>query len=106
MTANGILLLKTLLLSSSQRNIYRYTTDKKKRTKIIWGYIGQVCIYAMLVGYAIAMCVGYGKLGMIDAAPVLCALIISALAFILTLFQTNGYLFNFKEYDKIGRAHV
>ncbi|MBQ6341873.1 MAG: hypothetical protein IJI41_01985 [Anaerolineaceae bacterium] len=101
MTANGILLLKTLLLSSSQRNIYRYTTDKKKRTKIIWGYIGQVCIYAMLVGYAIAMCVGYGKLGMIDAAPVLCALIISALAFILTLFQTNGYLFNFKEYDML-----
>lgn len=101
MTANGILLLKTLLLSTSQRNIYRHTTDKKKRTKIIWGYIGQACIYAMLVGYAIAMCVGYGKLGMIDAAPVLCALIISALAFIFTLFQTNGYLFNFKEYDML-----
>ena len=101
MTANSILLLKTLLLSTSQRNIYRHTTDKKKRTKIIWGYIGQACIYAMLVGYAIAMCVGYGKLGMIDAAPVLCALIISALAFIFTLFQTNGYLFNFKEYDML-----
>ena len=101
MTGSGILLLKTLLLSTSQRNIYRHTTDKKKRTKIIWGYIGQVCVYAMLVGYAIAMCIGYGELGMIGAAPVLCALIISALAFIFTLFQTNGYLFNFKEYDML-----
>lgn len=101
MTANGILLLKTLLLSTSQRNIYRHTADKNKRTKIIWGYIGQACIYAMLIGYSIAMCVGYGKLGMIGAAPVLCALIISALAFIFTLFQTNGYLFNFKEYDML-----
>ena len=101
MTANGILLLKTLLLSTSQRNIYRHTADKKKRTKIIWNYVGQVCIYAMLVGYSIAMCIGYGKLGIIDAAPVLCALIISALAFIFTLFQTNGYLFNFKEYDML-----
>ncbi|MBQ6517687.1 MAG: hypothetical protein IJI14_03150 [Anaerolineaceae bacterium] len=101
MTANCILLLKTLLLSTSQRNIYRHTTDKKKRTKIIWGYIGQTCIYAMLVGYSIAMCIGYGKLGMIDAAPVLCALIINALAFVFTLFKTNGYLFNFKEYDML-----
>lgn len=101
MTGSGILLLKTLLLSTSRRNIYRYTTDKKKCTKIIWGYIGQACLCAMLVGYSIAMCVGYGALGMIDAAPVLCALIISALAFVFTMFKTNGYLFNFKEYDML-----
>jgi ABC-2 type transport system permease protein len=38
---------------------------------------------------------------MIDAAPVMCALIISVLAFIFTLFKTNGYLFNFREYDML-----
>lgn len=101
MTANGILLLKTLLLSTSQQNIYRHTGDKKKRTKIIWSYIGKVFIYVMLMGYSAAMCVGYGELGMISAAPVLCALIISTLAFVFTLFKTNGYLFNFKEYDML-----
>lgn len=101
MLNNEILLLKTLLLSSSLRNIYRHCRDEKKRKKIIWSYVGMVILYAMLIGYSIAMCIGYGKFGIINAAPVLCALIISMLAFIFTLFKTNGYLFNFREYDML-----
>jgi ABC-2 type transport system permease protein len=31
----------------------------------------------------------------------MCAMIVSALGFILTLFRTNGYLFNFREYDML-----
>ena len=91
MKNNGILLLKTLLLSTSQRNIFRYSTDKKKRKRIVGNTIGLVILYAMLVGYGIIMCIGYGTIGIIDAAPVMCALVISALAFFFTFFKTNGY---------------
>ena len=98
---HNILLLKTLLLSTSARNIYRYTTDRKKRRRIVGGAVGVVCLYAMVMAYSIAMCMGYGSVGLIDAAPVLCALTVSALAFLFTFFKTNGYLFHFKEYDML-----
>ena len=95
------ILLKTLLMSTSSFNIYRHTTDKKKKGKIVGGFIGLLILYAMLMFYFIATCIGYGKFGLIDSAPVLCALSISAMAFIFTFFKTNGYLFNFKEYDML-----
>ena len=98
---NSILLLKTLLLSTSSRNIYRHTRDKKKKRKIIWNTIGVVLLYALLMAYCIAICVGYGTTGLIGAAPEMCALVISALAFMFTLFKTNGYLFHFREYDML-----
>lgn len=98
---NSIYLLKALLLSTSRRNIYRHSTDKKKRKRIVGNTVAAVFVYAMLIGYCIAMCVGYGTYGIIDAAPVMCALTISVLAFLFTFFKTNGYLFNFKEYDML-----
>ena len=101
MKTNNIILLKTLLLSTSQRNIYRYSKDKKKRRKIVAGIIGSVLLYAMLMAYSILICIGYGQFGLIKAAPVMCALVISALSFVFTFFKTNGYLFNFKEYDML-----
>ena len=101
MDSKSILLLKTLLLSTSPRNIYAHTTDKKKRRKIVFGYIGTAILYAMLVAYSLITCVGLGFAGTIDVAPALCALTISALSFVFTLFKTNGYLFNFKEYDML-----
>ena len=101
MKNKGILLLKTLLLSTSQRNIYRHTGDKKKKKKIVGNTIGSVLLYVMVMAYCIAMCIGYGVYGIIDAAPVMCALMIGLLAFIFTFLKTNGYLFNFKEYDML-----
>ena len=98
---NGIVLLKALLLSTSRWNIFRHTTDKKKRRRIVGNTVGVLCLYVMVMAYCIAMCMGYGRYGMIDAAPVLCALTISLLSFVFTLFKTNGYLFNFREYDML-----
>ncbi|MBR3561899.1 MAG: hypothetical protein IKN81_10320 [Oscillospiraceae bacterium] len=98
---HSILLLKTLLRSTSARNIYRYTTDRKKRRRIVGGTVGVVCLYAMVMAYSVAMCMGYGSAGLIDAAPALCALTVSALALLFTFLKTNGYLFNFKEYDML-----
>ena len=96
-----ILLLKTLLLSTSRLNFYRHSDDKKKRGRIVANAIGVSCLYLMLIGYSVTICIGYGSVGLIDAAPVMCALVISALAFLFTFFKTNGYLFNFREYDML-----
>ena len=101
MDSKSILLLKTLLLSTSPRNIYTHTTDKKKRRKIAFGYVGAAVLYAMLVAYSLITCIGLGSVGMIEAAPAICALATSALAFLSALFRTNGHLFNFKEYDML-----
>ena len=98
---NEILLLKTLLLSTSQRNIYKYCRDKKKRSKIIGNMVGTAVLYLLLMGYCVLTCVGYGLIGIIHTVPVMCALTISLLAFMFTLIKTNGYLFNFKEYDML-----
>ena len=98
---NSMILLKTLLLSTSQRNIYKHSTDKKKKRKIIAGYIGIAILYAMIMAYCIAVCIGYGEYGLIESAPVMCSLLISVLAFVFTIFKTNGYLFQFREYDML-----
>lgn len=98
---NNIILLKTLLLSTSQRNSFKYCKDKKKRGKIIGNTVGQAILFIMLMAYCIANCIGYGKFGMTDSIPALCATLISVLAFFFTFFKTNGYLFNFREYDML-----
>ena len=97
----SILLLKNLLLSTSQANIYRYTTDSKKKSRIVAGAVGMGILYLMLMAYCVGNCIGYGKLGIIEAVPVLCALTVSALAFVFTFLKSNGYLFAFKEYDML-----
>lgn len=98
---NSLVLLKTLLLSTSRVNVYRHSTEKKKRGRIVGNAVAVALLYAMLMAFCIAICIGYGKFGMINAAPVMCALTISLLAFVFTLFKTNGYLFNFREYDML-----
>ena len=98
---DSIVLLRTLRLSTSQLNIYKYSGDKKKKGKIIGNLIGVLILYAMIMALCIVMSIGYGRIGLGEAIPVLCALLISLMAFVLTLFKTNGYLFNFKEYDMI-----
>ncbi len=97
----NILLFKTLLLSTSSFNICRYTKDKKKKRKIVAAYVGLAFLYAMLIGYSLAMCIGFGQIGVIDAVPGICAMTVSVLSFILTMLRTNGYMFNFKEYDML-----
>ena len=101
MKNKNILLLRALLRSTSQRNIIRYTTDKKKRKKLIGNIIGKVVLYILLVGFTVFTCIGYGAFGIIDAAPEMCALVISVLSLVFTFFKSNGYLFNFKEYDML-----
>lgn len=95
------ILLKNMLLSTSQLNIFRTTKDGKKKSKIVGAWVGMTVIYLMIIVYSFLSCIGFGAIGLIDIAPMICAMTISGLAFIFTIFRTNGYLFNFKEYDMI-----
>ena len=95
------ILLNALLLSTSQRNILKYCKDKKKKSRIIGTTIGMALLYLMLVAYCIAQSIGFGYFGLTDSIPTMNALVISLISFFFTLFKTNGYLFNFKEYDML-----
>lgn len=101
MKSKNVLLLRILLKSTSQFNILRKTKDKKKRGRIIGNMIGFMIVFICLMAYCIITCVGYGKLGMIKAVPMMCATLISFISFLFTILKTNGYLFNFKEYDML-----
>ncbi len=101
MKKNNLVLLKALLLSTSRINCLRHSDDKKKKKKIIGGIIGAIVIYLMIMAYSVSICIGYAESGIISSAPKMCALLISILGFTFTLFKTNGYLFNFKEYDML-----
>ena len=99
--SNSIVLLKNLLRSTSQWNQYRHTRDRKKKGRIIGNFIGYSVLYLMLMAYCVSSCIGYGKIGIAEVIPILCAITISLMSFLLTLFKTNGYLYNFKEYDML-----
>lgn len=101
MKSNSFVLLRTLLMSTSQINILKHSKDKKKKGIIIGNFVGMSILYLFLMAYCIATCIGYSSLGMQDSIPVMCAIIISSIAFIFTIIKTNGYLFNFKEYDML-----
>lgn len=101
MKSKRLLLLKTMLLSTSRINKLKHCKDKKKRNQAIGTMVGMSVIYIMLVLLCTMMSAGYGRMGLCNAVPIVCAATISIVAFVFTLFKTNGYLINFKEYDMI-----
>jgi len=96
-----IVLLRALLQSTSQINTLKYTKDKKKRGKVIGGLIGASFLYLMMMAYCILACIGMGYAGQIASIPGICVITIALVSFVFTVFKTNGYLFNFKEYDML-----
>ena len=101
MKSNLGVLLKCQLLSTSSRNILKHTDDKKKRGKIIGGYVGAAVLYLMLLGFCVAISIGFGLVGLTEAIPQMCAVLVTIMEFFFTVLKTNGYLFGFKEYDMI-----
>ncbi len=101
MKSKNIILLKALLKSTSLWNIRKYTTDKKKKGRCIAGFVGRIVLFIMLCSYSFTGVIGLGMMGMADTIPGLYAISVSAIAFFFTVFKTNGYLFNFKEYDML-----
>ncbi len=95
------LLLKTFLLSTSMMNVLKYSRDKKRKKRAIGNYIGMTVFFLVLMGYCIAMCIGYADIGMGEAIPPICAMTVSAMAFFFTFLKAGSYLFEFREYDMI-----
>lgn len=96
-----MLLLKTLNRSTSSLNILKTSGDKKKKQKIIASYVGFGLIYILIVVYAVMSAYGYAQLGLVDKLPMLTALLLCTLAFLLTLFKAGSYLFGFREYEML-----
>lgn len=96
-----LVLLKTLFRASGNLNILKYSTDKKKRSTARLNIIGMIILYVVLLVYCVAVSIGFGEYGMTEAIPKTTVLTISIISFIFTLLKTNGYMFNFREYDTI-----
>lgn len=101
MNKDRFLLLKTLLLSTSQWNKMRYAKDKKVKNRAIGGLVGKTVILLMLASYSVLICMVLSQFGLAEEIPILCGWTISVMAFLFTLLKTNGYLFHFKEYDML-----
>ena len=96
-----MLLLKTLNRSTSSLNILKTSGDKKKKQKIIASYVGFGLVYILILVYAVMSAYGYAQMGLVDKLPILTALLMCTLAFILTLFKAGSYLFGFREYEML-----
>ncbi len=90
-----------MLKSTSLINRARYTKEKKVKNRAIGAMIGMFFLYAMMMGYFFASCIGLGVMGLQETIPEMCAISVSAVAFLFSVFKVNGYLFNFKEYDML-----
>ena len=94
-------LLGTMLRSTSIINKYKYSNDKKARSKVVGIIVGRVVLMAMLILYSFLMNMGVAQMGMSSMIPMTTAIVIATLSFVFTLLKTNGYLFGFKEYDML-----
>ena len=101
MRNNSIVLIKTLLRSTGQFNILKYSKDKKKKNRIRGNFAAYTFLYIVLMAYCVLSCIGLGSIGMIGGVPMMCAILISAISFLFGVLQSSGFLFNFKEYDML-----
>ena len=96
-----LILFRTLLKSTSSLNILKTTDDKKKKGKIIGGYIGMGMLYLMLIGYCLLTALGFGYMGFVDQMADMTAIMICGLSFVFTMLKANSYLFGFREYEML-----
>ena len=101
MNNKGLVLFRTLLLSTSSINKYKTCADKKKRGKIIGGYIGFGFFFLTIIGYCVLIAMGYAQFGLVDQIPAMAAMLISILSFFFTMLKAGSYLFGFREYDML-----
>lgn len=101
MKNNSPVLLKTLFRATGNSNIIRYSTDTKRVKRARADIVGKTFLYLLLFAYAVLLSIGYGEAGLSGAIPTTTALTVSLISFFFTVIKTNGYLFNFKEYDML-----
>ncbi len=96
-----ILLLQNMLKSSGIINQIKNGKDKKKRNNLIGNMVAYGFLYLLIAVYTLIVVVECGLFGFTNSIPTMCALTITAVTFIFTLFMHNAYMFTFKPYDLI-----
>ena len=95
------ILVSTLLKTTSDINILRYSKDKSKRNRSIAMIVGKSIVYTILLIYMLFMTIGYCIMGMSEIVPTITAMTLCLMEFLLSLFKVNGYLFGCKDNDLI-----
>lgn len=101
MKSKNWLLLSTLLKSTSSMNVLKHTKDKQKRKNAVNSLVGTIVLDIVLFVFCILYGIGLGAMGFGEALPALCAMVVTLMSFLFTIFKSNGYLFGFKEYDML-----
>ena len=99
MSNNRLVLLKNLLLETSQFNRIRNERDSKKRGKAVVTLVGEAILGIVLIIYMTLLSQGYVAAGITASIPSLCAIVITLATLLLTFLKVNGYLFAFSDYD-------
>ncbi len=99
MQNNRWTLIRTLLRASGSGNMLKYEKDRKKRRKIIGGYIGAVILYAFFAALCILLTFGFSQFGLLPAAPALCAAVVSVIELVFGILRAGSELFARKDYE-------
>lgn len=101
MKHKSILLLKTMIAASSNLHIVKYSKDPSKVKNARSAIIGNVVLAVLLAGLVGAF--SYGMTFFVSASmvPALVATIITFLSLVLPIFKSNGYLYDYPEYDSL-----
>ena len=96
-----LLLLCAMLKASSRLNILKHTKDRKTRKRIISSMMGLAVLWGMMTLYLCLYAYGLVSFGMGSVLPALTAVAVSLVTFFLTLLKAGGYLFGFRDYDRL-----
>lgn len=100
MKHKSILLLRTMIASTSNIHIVKYSKDPKTVKNARSSLIGNVVLAVMLAVLGGAFSYGMAFVAPV-MVPVLVATVISFLSLILPIFKSNGYLYEYPEYDSL-----
>ncbi|MBO4395789.1 MAG: hypothetical protein J5819_05530 [Eubacterium sp.] len=98
---NSITLLKTMMTSTSRRNVIKHSQDKSKRRAAAFSLTGNIVVAVLGAGIIGAYSFGTTYFGLGAMVPGIVASVITVLSLILTILKSNGYLYAFKGYDML-----
>lgn len=96
-----MILMRAMMTSTSNRNVLKYSQDKKKKKSARYALVGHIAGGILAACWIAAQSYGMAYFGFADMVPALVATVLSLMAVVLTLFKSNGYLYSFKEYDML-----
>ncbi len=101
MKHKSILLLKTMMDAASNLHVVKYSKDPEKVKNARSSMIGNVILAVLIAGLVGAFSFGLTFFGSAAMVPALVATIITFLSLLLPIFKSNGYLYDYPEYDSL-----